>query len=97
MMNPVNKHTVLKTVRESGSWSGYIAPNKAYVPSVWGIEMPLKITSEKSLSTDELVYYCEFGEAPGPFQTRKLDDVLSEFEYYNCNNELGRRVKFWED
>ena len=27
---------------------------------------------------------------------KELEDTLRDFEYYNCNYELGYRVKFWE-
>lgn len=97
-MEPINKHTVLKEVRKNGSWKGYIAPNNVnayHITGGWHLGMELHITSEKNVWTNEIVYYCFFGEGSEPRLTRKLDDVLAEFSHYNCNGELGRRIRFW--
>lgn len=98
-MEKVNKHTVLKQVRHNGSWNGYIAPNKVnsyHINDGWHIGMKLNIQCDKNFQTGEYTYYCFFGEGNEPRQTRKLDDVLAEFEYYNCNSELGNKVSFWQ-
>lgn len=98
MLNPVNKHTVLKQAR-NGKWEGYIAPSKVnayHVADGWQCGLKLVIRSERNIVTNEYTYYAHFGEGNGPFLTRKLDDVLNEMLVYNCNSELGRRIRFWQ-
>lgn len=90
-MQPINKHTVLKQVRTIGEWVGYIAPNKvngSHVNSGWHIGCSLKIINHAEhnkpyvLSVD--------GES-----VQELNEFISSFVYYNCNNELGKTVRFW--
>lgn len=94
MMNvqPINKHTVLKEVRTTGQWKGYIAPNKARVPSVWNIECPITIVSGKEVSGNEKEYFI-FNEHTESFQ--ELNTWLNSYSYYNCNSDLGHKVRFW--
>ena len=94
MINPINKHTVLKMVRTTGEWKGYVAPNKACVPSVWNIECSVTIVSGKEVSGNEKEYYI-FNADTESFQ--ELNTWLNSYAYYNCNSELGNRIRFWEE
>lgn len=92
MMNPINKHTVLKTVRTTGSWSGYVAPNKVngfHVKDGWHIGMHVFITIDRNGN------YCYVSDNAQDFQ--ELSDFINNFAYYNCNSELGKTIKFWEE
>lgn len=90
MLNPINKHTVLKQAKTEGSWEGYVAPSKVnsyHINDGWHIGMSIRII--KDADTNELNMVGAAGISP-------LDDFLKEFAYYNCNSELGQRVRFWE-
>jgi hypothetical protein len=97
MMTPVNKHTVLKQVRDTGKWMGYIAPSNANGGNIdkgWHLGMSMDIQWD----AHSKIYYVFFSnDGKDSFITRKLDDVLNEFLYYNCNNELGKRIRYWEE
>lgn len=92
-MQPINKHSVLKQVRETGQFKGFVAPNKARVPSAWNIECPITIVSGKEVNGNEKEYYV-FHESSESFQ--ELETWLNSYAYYNCNSELGNRIRFWE-
>jgi hypothetical protein len=90
-MKPVNKHTVLKEVRKNGTWEGVIAPNKVRPGGPWnlGHKITIKLGSMHDRPNKYIV--STNGERIG------LDRYLNEFTYYNCNSELGNRIRFWQD
>jgi hypothetical protein len=96
-LQSIRKQTVLKAVRDNGKWTGYIAPcnvNSYHITGGWHLGMHLEIQWDKPSNT----YYVFFShEHKSCFQTRKLEDVLNEFLYYNCNSELGKRIRYWSE
>jgi hypothetical protein len=95
MLQPINKHTVLKAVRDHGKWEGYIAPsnvNSFHITGGWNLGMALVIVDGKreGLPTDKPYV---FNESTESFQ--ELGTLLNSFRYYNCNSELGNRIRFW--
>lgn len=89
-MNPINKATLLKKVRQSGSWEGYICPNKANPYFQGGSLFSIKIELAGMHDRPSKFVVTTNG------QRADLDRYLNEFRYYNCNAELGYTVKFWE-
>jgi ribosomal protein L5 len=74
-MQPVHKATVKAAIRNQGTWTGYIAPNKVsafHITGGWHIGCKITVTT-----------------------LEELEDVVDNFSYYNCNSELGQRVRFW--
>jgi hypothetical protein len=86
---PINKHTVLKQTKLNGTWSGVIAPSKAMPKGVWNIGLDVLLCSDHQGN----VYHVSYGVC----RVEPLEDMLSSFRYYNCNSELGQRIRFWED
>lgn len=89
MLKPINKHTVLKILRDKGTWQGWIAPsnvNHAHIVGGWHLGCKV-----------DLVYH--EGEYFNRWQEniQTLKQILYQMAYYNCNSELGRRIRFWED
>ena len=87
-ISPINKHTVLKDVRNTGMWQGYILPDKANPHSVWITPFDLLISigrDNEFYAVSNNVQDCE-----------RLNDCLNSFSYYNCNSELGYRIRFWQ-
>lgn len=87
-MQKVNKHSVLKQVRTSGEWTGYIAPCNVrafHINGGWHIGCPIVIKF-----SENGYYVTEWNS-----EERELSAFLNEFSYYNCNAELGRRISFW--
>jgi hypothetical protein len=96
-MNPINKNTVLKQVRTQGEWKGYVAPsnvNQYHIKGGWHLGMNITIVSGKEVSGNEKEYYY-FSEQNESFQ--ELETWLNSFMYYNCNPELGQRIRFWQE
>jgi hypothetical protein len=93
MLNIVNKHTVLKEVRQNGTWQGYIAPNNvnaANVNGYWNLGCPVCIIRDREGNFYEIDVNnsnCDMVE---------LETLLNNFKYYNCIAELGKRVRFWQ-
>lgn len=91
-MQTINKHTMLKQVRETGAWRGFIAPNKVnefHINGGWKLGKEI-----------EILWHAPDGCYRDYFvQTMngliKLSEILMEFKYYNCNNELGNDVRYW--
>jgi hypothetical protein len=94
MLQPINKHTVLKEVRMNGAWEGVVAPNNFNVNGVWGHGMDLLIT----VSRDKKYYVINrYNNSPITADYEELETVLNSFAYYNCHGELGKRIRFWHD
>jgi hypothetical protein len=93
-MQPTNKQTVLKKVRDNGVWQGYIAPNKVneyHINNGWHIGRPIMITCDREGNTYHVVSLGDAG-----YNVLNLNYYLRNYEYYNCNKELGNRIRFWE-
>lgn len=96
-MRKINKHSVLKQVRDSGYWSGWIAPSKtslAHINSGWHIGMQIIISGHRE-ETGEWSYIVD--NDSDIYGADSLSDIINNFEYYNCNSELGYRVGFYEE
>jgi hypothetical protein len=77
MLQPINKNTVKKMIRDGKRFKGWIAPslvNPYHINNGWHIGA-----------------YVEYGSID------EMEKSLLSFAYYNCNSELGYRVKFWID
>ena len=88
-MNPVHKSTMLAKIRRTKEWEGYIAPSKAHPSHItggWHLGIPITIRFEH----DKYVVLAYSGE-PIP-----LELYINSFSSFNCNSELGRRVRFWQ-
>lgn len=86
----INKHSVLKSVRENKSWLGYIAPSKIrdyHIEHGW--MMGKKIIISMSSTGNYLV------REPFEKEVTPLDEYLSNFKEINCNSEHGHDVRFW--
>ena len=87
-MQKVNKHTILKTARDKGSWSGHAAGNKVNEGNInnnWYLGIDVYITAKKL--NNEWVYYCN---------TEILETYENSILYYlPC--ELGTRVAYWAE
>lgn len=98
MLQPINKHTVLKTVRENGSMNVWIAPSKinpAHITKGWHIGHEIKIVSVED--EGEKVPHVFYDNAEGFKMACELDEYLSNYAQWNCNTELGKRIRFWEE
>jgi hypothetical protein len=97
-MEKINKHSVLKAVRENGSWKGYIAPNKVnafHINNGWHIGMKITIVSGREVNRNDKEYFY-FSEENEAFT--ELETWLNSYMYYNCSsNELGTRVSYWTE
>jgi hypothetical protein len=95
-MQTIRKQSVLKQVRENGEWIGYISPNKVneyHVNNGWNIGCSLTIVNGKRNGLDDKPYV--FSEWSETFT--ELEDFLNAYSFANCNNELGNRIKFWNN
>lgn len=91
-MQTVNKHSVLKEVREKGAWEGFIAPNNARVGTPWKLEMEILIT----VGRDGKYYVVNrYNNSPITVEYEELETTLNSFMYYQPR-ELGTRVRFWK-
>jgi hypothetical protein len=93
-MQPINKQTVLKLVRQNGVWQGYITPNKVneyHINNGWHIGTSIMITCDREENFYHVTPLGDIGMNVLP-----LNQYLARYEYYNCNNELGNRIRFWE-
>ncbi|WP_214796612.1 MULTISPECIES: hypothetical protein [unclassified Exiguobacterium] len=92
MLETIKKQSVLKAVRDNGEWTGYIAPDKvaAYqVNNGWCIGHQITITTLP-----------DGRYAVVQFQTESftlLEDFLDGYKHWNCNYNLGYRVRFWQE
>jgi hypothetical protein len=93
-MKPVNKHTVLKEVRQNGTWEGMIAPNKALPNGPWHIGMDILLAADRQGNVYSINLY---RNSPITMPYEELETMLNAFKYYNCNSELGQRIRFWQD
>lgn len=92
-MLPVNKHTVLKEVRQNGFWQGYIAPNKVndyHIKYGWSVGHIVRITIDR-----EGQFTCFIPD--NPVYAESLSFVIDRYKFWNCNSELGQRVRFWQE
>jgi hypothetical protein len=88
-MQPINKHSVLKLVRQAGGWSGFIAPNKVnsfHINGGWHIGMRITI----------ILVEKEYKVLTGSGEYCTLSTFLDNFKAFNCIAELGNTVRFWE-
>ena len=86
-MQKVNKHTVLKTARDKGHWSGWIAGNKVneyHIVSGWSLGAEAIVTAEK---IEGVWYYKCNGHTLESFENAIL---------YYLPKELGARVAYWD-
>lgn len=90
-LNRQRKQTVLKTVRDKGRWTGFIAPSKVnefHVNSGWNIGCKITILKDN---------YKYFVMKDDGSTSCELDQFLASFKWFNCNNELGYGITYWED
>ena len=86
-MQKVNKHTVLKAVRDNGSWSGYIAGNKVneyHIAGGWNLGYDVEI---KAVQIEGAWIYTVNND-------KTLEQFINAFLYY-LPRELGTRVAYW--
>jgi len=91
-MYRLNKNTLLGNVRANGSYVCYIAPSKVNVMHVkygWHLGMEIRIVYGR----DKELYVVNNNERD---DFTKLNDFLSNYEYYNCNLELGKVPRYWQ-
>jgi hypothetical protein len=94
-MNIINKHSVLREVRENGQWNGYIAPNNVNHMNInkgWHLGMDITIVKGcKEFPNDYIVLTENEND-----KNYKLEEFLENFKHWNCNSELGNRIRFWK-
>jgi hypothetical protein len=91
-MQPIHKTSVLKQVRETGVWRGVIAPSNARPGGPWNLGHSIEI--RLAAMSDRPAKY--IASTPDAGQRIELERYLSDYAYYNCHGELGKRVRFWE-
>lgn len=98
-LQSIHKSSLLKQVRQAGldGVKVWIAPNlvaPTHVNDGWylGMEIDLHVVTNE----DQSYGYCVFqvDEDGLPLAT-DLDNWLDSFKHWNCNKELGYRIKFW--
>jgi hypothetical protein len=97
IMEKINKHTVLKHVRENNFWSGYIAPsnvNSYHITGGWHLGHDVLITIDQQKNYVVVNRYYDV-ENPMSWEWMYLGEYLDVFKYNNCHNELGKQVRFW--
>lgn len=88
-MTPINKHSVLKIARQTGKWTGYISAsnvNSFHIKGGWNLGIRFEIVYRDGN------YYHVYNEQEVP-----LNNALNGFKFYNCNPELGQRIRFWTE
>ena len=88
-MQKVNKNSVLKAARKTGSWSGYAAGNKVneyHITGGWRLGYDVEI---KAVYTEGAWIYTVNND-------KTLDQFINAFLYYQ-NSELGDNVSFWAE
>lgn len=96
-VKPIHKATVLKQVRDTGTWTGYIAAsnvNSGNINSNWNLGIEIIIIDGKKHGLQNNAPYVVHSYDEG---VSLLSDVLNDFMYYNCDSELGKRVRFWKE
>ena len=88
-MQKVNKHTVLKTARDTGHWSGYISGNKVneyHISGGWNLGYDVEI---KAVHTEGAWIYTVNND-------KTLDQFINAVLYYQADS-LGNSVSFWAE
>ena len=88
-MQKVNKHTVLKTARDTGPWSGYVAGNKVneyHITGGWNLGYDVEIKA----------VYTEGAWAYTVNNDKTLDQFINAVLYYQADS-LGNSVSFWAE
>jgi hypothetical protein len=91
-LQPVHKSSLMKHIREFGTWQGYVAPNKVNVHHIqggWVLGHSIMIAA----SRDKEMYVIN----PDRADYIKLNTYIENYRYYSCNTELGNTVRFWEE
>jgi hypothetical protein len=89
MLKPVHKATMKKIARRQGTWTGYISPsnvNEFHIQNGWMLGMPITVEYRDGkymvvLNSREM----------------ELEDFIVNYAWYNCNSEVGKRVRFWQE
>lgn len=98
----IHKASMKAAARNNGSWKGYVAPakvNSYHVVNGWHIGYDIHVTAVK---IDKVWnYMVDVGDVTDDGEDfinelMPLDVWLNDYMYYNCNSELGKRVRFWE-
>ena len=88
-MQKVNKHTVLKTVRDNGYWCGYIAGNKVneyHISGGWNLGYDVEI---KAVYTEGTWTYTVNND-------KTLEQFINAVLYCQADS-LGNSVSFWAE
>jgi hypothetical protein len=86
LMRKVNQTHIKKTIKQTGSWTGYIAPSNVPQENVvtgWGMGRLTTITELSStLMVDNNAYSLEY--------------LLTHLKANNERNGLGNGIAYWE-
>lgn len=86
-MKKVDKKHVLRKIKEEGYWEGWISPSNFYPNPGHPFNMALRAKFDKM----HLVK-----EKPTSIDT-PMELFLNEFEYYNCTEETGTEITYYEE
>lgn len=99
MAQRIHKATMLREVRTTKAFRGYVTPNNVnslHVTGGWRLGVNVLITQGR----DEKFYIVNehFNLEPNPLYEpfAELEDWITDYKHWNCVKELGRRVQFWE-
>ncbi|MEC2463746.1 hypothetical protein P9X10_02365 [Bacillus cereus] len=76
---------VKSAVKRNGSWTGYIAPNKV---SEFSVSQGFHLGAQIVVLPKDGGFF-----VGGQYE---LGKYLENFQYHNCNSEVGTRVAYWE-
>ncbi|MGE6227610.1 hypothetical protein [Paenibacillus chitinolyticus] len=77
---------VKATIRREGTWTGKLCPSNFYPDSPWGI------AAEKTFTREDLK---PINEGRENMPQTEFESYCNSFSYYNCNNEMGKRIHFY--
>lgn len=72
---------------------GYIRVNKRRATRLFAAGVCLRLTPCKVAPTNKWGIWLDVGRR----DNLKFENVVHAYEYYNCNNALGRYAAYWVD
>lgn len=81
------KQTVMKQIRDTGYWTGYLVPSRCGLNIGNPFSMAMRTTFTKDMLTKETEHAI----------VTPVEKILNEFKYYNCSDETGNVIHFYKE
>jgi hypothetical protein len=90
MFKKLTKTQVKALVKKEGTLDIALVPSNVYPDynNPWVKPMDFILASDREGNVHQI--------SETNYSMRTFDNLINEFSYYNCNNELGNRVHFYQ-